>query len=184
LEPKTPELVFSSREYTIEQPIAESMVIDTFNIKDRNGNLLATAKEKMSWELQFQIETPDGTRLGEMRKKALTLPLTFEIYDTQGLVAVVKRKIFSLDWWLEDISGAEIARINGDITGHNFTIQSPYKTEIAQVHKKWTSIRNSYNIEMLSEDLTPYIVIAYAVTMDYVIFKATKTILGLLRLLF
>lgn len=168
--------VFSGNEYIIEQKIVA--LRDTFGIKNRNGDLLAYVKKKIvSWGPQFYFETPDGARLGEMRGKVLTVRPTFEIYDGQGLVAVVKKKILKLlgsEWWLEDGSGMEIARIKGNITEHNFSIQSPSGTEIALINKKWVSVRDSYGIEILSQELNPYIVIAYAIAMDHAQFKAGK----------
>jgi uncharacterized protein YxjI len=168
--------VFSGKEYIIEQKIVA--LRDTFGIKDRNGNLLAYVKKKIvSLGPQFYFEMPDGGRLGEMRGKVLTVRPTFEIYDAQGLVAVVKKKILKLlgsEWWLEDGSGKEIARIKGNITEHNFSIQSPSGTEIAQINKKWVSVRDSYGIEILSQELPPYVIIAYAIAMDHAEFKAGK----------
>jgi len=165
--------VFAGKEYIIEQKIVA--IRDTFGIKDRNGNLLAYVKKKnVSWGPQFYFETPDGTRLGEMRGKVLTVRPTFEIYDAQRLVAVVKKKILKLigsEWWLEDGSGTEIARIKGNITEHNFSIQSPSGTEIALINKKWFSVRDSYGIEILSQEVDPYVVVAYAIAMDQTQFK-------------
>ena len=165
--------VFAGTEYIIEQKIVA--LRDTFGIKDRNGNLLAYVKKKIvSWGPQFYFETPDGARLGEMRGKVLTVRPTFEIYDSQGLVAVVKKKILKLigsEWWLENESGTEMARIKGNITEHNFSIQSPAGNEIAQIQKKWVSVRDSYGIEILSQELTPYVVVAYAIAMDHTQFK-------------
>ena len=171
-----PSSVFSGKEYIIEQKIVA--LRDTFGIKDRNGNLLAYVKKKIvSWGPQFYFETPDGSRLGEMRGKVLTVRPTFEIYDGQSLVAVVKKKILKLlgsEWWLEDGSGTEIARIKGNITEHNFSIQSPSGIEIAQINKKWVSVRDSYGIEIRSQELTPYVIIAYAIAMDHAEFKAGR----------
>ncbi len=109
-----------------------------------------------------------------MRGKVLTIRPTFEIYDTQGLVAVVKKKILKLlgsEWWLEDASGKEVARIKGNITEHNFSIQSPSGNQVALIHKKWVSVRDSYGIEVLSQELNPYVIIAYAIAMDHAQFK-------------
>lgn len=151
---------------------------DTFGIKDRNGNLLAYVKKKIvSWGPQFWFESPDGARLGEMRGKVLTVRPTFEIYDSQGLVAVVKKKVLKLigsEWWLEDNAGNEIARIKGNITQHSFTIQSASGSEVARVHKKWVSIRDSYGIEILNHDIQPYVIVAYVIAMDNAEWKARK----------
>jgi len=167
--------VFAGSEYIIEQKIVA--LRDTYGIKDRNGNLLAYVKRKMaSIGPKFWFETPDGSRLGEVNGKVLTVRPTFEIYDTQGkLLAVVKKKVLKLlgsEWWLEDSSGQEIARIKGNITEHEFTIQSPSGDPIAQIHKKWVSVRDSYGVEILNSELDPYVVLAYAIAMDHVEYKS------------
>ena len=171
----------TSNEYIIEQKLAA--LRDTFGLKDRNGNLLAYVKKKIvSWGPQFSFETPDGHRFGEMRGKVLAVRPTFEIYDMQSLVGVVKKKVLKLlgsEWWLEDRSGTEMARIKGNITEHDFTIQSPTGSTVAQVHKKWVSIRDSYGVEILTKDLTPYIIIAYVIAMDHAEWKRGRN-LGML----
>ncbi len=149
---------------------------DTFGIKDRNGNILAYVKRKIvSWGPQFWFESPDGIRLGEMHGKVLTVRPTFEIYDSQGPVAIVKKKMLKLlgsEWWLEDNSGNEIARIKGNISEHDFTMQSKSGSEVAQVHKKWVSVRDSYGIEIMTPDIQPYVIIAYVIAMDHAEWKA------------
>ena len=168
--------VFSGKEYIIEQKIAAMR--DTFGIKDRNGNLLAYGKRKIvSWGPQFWFETPDGTRVGEMHGKVLAVRPTFEIYDLQGLVGVVKKKVMKLlgsGWWLEDNSENEIGRIKGNITEHDFSVQSPSGSEVAQVHKKWVNIRDSYGIELTSDEISPYVIVAYVIAMDHAEWKAGK----------
>jgi len=168
--------VFSGREYIIEQKIAA--LRDTFGIKDRNGGLLAYVKKKLvSWGPQFYFETPDGSALGEMRGKVLTVRPTFEIYNPEGLVAVVKKKVLKLlgsEWWLEDPSGKEIGRIKGNVTEHEFSIQSPSGAQIALIHKKWVSIRDSYSVEILSQEIEPFVILAYAIAMDHAQFKVAK----------
>ena len=167
---------FSGSEYIIEQKILAMR--DTFAIKDRDGSLIAYAKRKIvSWGPQFWFESSDGSRFGEMRGKVLTVRPTFEIYDSQGIVAVVKKKILKLlgsEWWLEDNSGREIARVKGNITEHDFTVQSPSGSQIAQVHKKWISIRDSYGIEITNHDIAPYIIVAYVIALDHAEWKVGK----------
>ena len=173
--------VFSGREYVIEQKIAA--LRDTFGIKDRNGNLLAYVKKKLvSWGPQFSIETPEGTKIGEMRGKVLTVRPIFEIYGQQGLVAVVRKKLLKVigsEWWLEDSTGKEIGRIKGNITEHEFSIQSPSGAQIAQINKKWVSIRDSYNVEVLSEEIDPFVIVAYAIAMDHAQFKGVNKGFGI-----
>ena len=173
--------VFSGTEYIIEQKIVA--IRDTYGIKDRSGNLLAYVKKKMaSIGPSFWFETPDGSRLGEVHGKVLAVRPTFEIYDTQGkLLAVVKKKVLKLlgsEWWLEDSSGQEVARIKGNITEHEFTIQSPSESPIAQIHKKWVSMRDSYGVEIVDAVLDPYVILAYVVAMDHVEYKKGQVRIG------
>lgn len=169
---------FAGTQFIIEQKIMAMR--DTFGIKDRNGNLLAYVKKKIvSLGPNFWFESPDGTRLGEVKGKVVAVRPTFEIYDTQGqLLAVVKKKIIKLlgsEWWLENASGQEVARIKGKITEHDFTIQSPAGAAFAQIHKKWVSVRDSYGVEILSSDLDAYVILAYAIAMDQVEYKEKRT---------
>ena len=138
-------------------------------------------KKLVSWGPQFTFETPDGAAFGEMRGKVLTVRPTFEIYDQQGLVAVVRKKIMKLlgsEWWLEDSSGTEIGRIKGNITEHEFSIQSPSGGQVAQIHKNWVSIRDSYGVEIQSQEIAPFIVLAYVIAMDHAQFKGLGASFG------
>lgn len=172
---------FAGTEFIIEQKIVAMR--DTFAIKDRSGNLLAYVKKKIvSVGPNFWFESPNGARLGEVKGKVIAVRPTFEIYDTQGqLLAVVKKKIMKLlgsEWWLENSSGQEVARIKGNITEHDFTIQSPTGTPLAQINKKWVSVRDSYGVEILSSDLDSYVILAYAIAMDHVEYKGTSKRIG------
>jgi uncharacterized protein YxjI len=166
---------FYGTQFIIEQKIVAMR--DTFGVKDRNGNLLAYVKKKIvSLGPSFWFESPEGARLGEVKGKVVAVRPTFEIYDAQGqLLAVVKKKVLKLlgsEWWLENASGKEVARIKGNITEHDFAIQSPTGTPFAQITKKWVSVRDSYGVEILSSDLNSYVILAYAIAMDNVEYKA------------
>jgi uncharacterized protein YxjI len=117
----------------------------------------------------------NGTRLGEVKGKVVAVRPTFEIYDTQAqLVGVVKKKLIKLlgsEWWPENASGQEVARIKGNIRTHDFTIESPAGAALTQIHNKWASIRDSYGVEILSSELDPYTILAYAIAMDHVEYK-------------
>lgn len=184
--------IFNGSEYIVEQKIVA--LRDTFALKDRQGNLLAYIKRKfISLGTCFWFENPSNPneRYGEVHGKVLAVRPTFEIYDAQGqLVGTVRKKILKLlgsEWWLENANGVEIARIKGRLTEHDFTIYStPDGTPMAQIHKKWVTIRDSYCIEIIPEysppnrDLMHYLIIAYCVAMDHVEYKKpNRGLLGL-----
>ncbi|HZY47110.1 MAG TPA: LURP-one-related family protein [Candidatus Bathyarchaeia archaeon] len=161
---------FRGTQYIIDQKILA--IRDTFGIKDASGNLLAYVKQQLvSFGPKFWYEGTDGTRLGEIHGKVLAIRPTFEIYNTQGrLLAVIKKKILQLigsQWWMENSSGQEIAKIHGNILEHDYKVQSPDGTQIAQVHKKWVSVRDSYCVEIQNPSFDPFLVLSYAISMDH-----------------
>ena len=161
--------LFSGNGYIIEQKILA--LRDTFGIKDRNGNQLAYVKKQLvSFGPKFWYEDTNGQRLGEIHGKVLSIRPNFEIYDAQNqLRARVKEKLIVLigsKWWMEDASGHEIAKIKGNIWEHDYQVQDPSGGAIAQIHKKWVTIRDSYSVEMLNPAFDPFLVLSYAISLD------------------
>lgn len=161
---------FRGSQYIIDQKILA--VRDTFGIKDVNGNLLAYVKQQLvSWGPKFWYEGTDGAHFGEIHGKVLAIRPTFEIYNAQGqMQAVIKKKILNLigtQWWMENSSGQEIAKVHGNILEHDYRVQSPDGQQIAQIHKKWVSVRDSYCVEIQNASFDPYLVLSYAISMDH-----------------
>jgi uncharacterized protein YxjI len=160
---------FSGNAYIIEQKILA--LRDTFGIKDRNGTLLAYVKKQLvSFGPKFWYEGTNQERLGEIHGKVLAIRPTFEIYDAQSqMVAQVKKKIltvFGEQWWMENSSGQEIAKVKGNIFEHDYHIQDMSGQPIAQIHKKWVSIRDSYGVEIFNQNFDPYLVLSYCISLD------------------
>ncbi len=173
---------FRGAQYIIEQKILA--IRDTYGIKDTGGNLLAYVKQQlMSFGPRFWYEAPNGSRLGEIHGKILTIRPTFEIYDGQGqLLAVVKKKLLNLigeNWWMENASKQEIAKVHGNIWEHDYKIQTLDGSPIAQIHKKWVSIRDSYCVEVQKPDFDPYLVLSYAISLDHSEKKEDRSGFGL-----
>ena len=161
--------MFNGSGYIIEQKILA--LRDTFGIKDQSGNLLAYVKKQLvSFGPKFWYETTNGEHLGEIHGKVIAIRPTFEIYDGQGqLRARVKKKIIKLfgeAWWMEDGSGNEIAKINGNVLEHDYYMQDLSGAPIAQIHKKWVSVRDSYGLQMLNPTFDPYLALSYAISLD------------------
>ena len=161
---------FRGSQYIIDQKILA--VRDTFGIKDTSGNLLAYVKQQLvSWGPKFWYEGADGTHFGEIHGKVLAIRPTFEIYNAQGQVqAVIKKKILNLigsQWWMENSSGQEIAKVHGNILEHDYRVESPAGQQIAQIHKKWVSVRDSYCVEIQDPSFDPFLVVSYAISMDH-----------------
>jgi len=161
---------FRESNYIVDQKILA--IRDTFSIKDTNGNILAYVKQQfVSFGPKFWFEDANGTRLGEIHGKVLAIRPTFEIYNAQDqLQAVIKKKILNLigqQWWMENASGQEIAKVHGNILEHDYSVQTIDGSQIAQIHKKWVSVRDSYCIQITNPTLDPFLVVAYAISMDH-----------------
>lgn len=157
--------------YVIDQKLFA--LRDTFGIKDASGSLLAVVKREMlSFGPKIRFEAQRGTKLGEVQGKILSVRPMFEVYDASDrLVAVVKKKLFSLigsQWLMEDSTGNEIAKVVGNIWEHDYRVETPADVEIAQIHKKWVSVRDSYCVEITNPEIKPFLVLSYAIAMDHV----------------
>jgi len=164
--------MFDKTQYVIEQKLVAFK--DTYGVKDANGNLLGYVKKQMlSLGPKFWFEGTDGSRLGEIRGGML-LREKFEVYDAQNqLRATIKtggtgRFVFGTPGWLMvDPAGQQLARAKGDFIGHNYQILASDGSVIAQIHKKWVSIVDSYCIDISRQGFDPLLILSCAVVIDH-----------------
>jgi hypothetical protein len=150
----TPTISFNSilkaSEYVVQKKILA--VPTTFEIIDSNGVIVANGKkEVVLLGPVYSVETPDGVRVGEMRRAIALIPNRpyLEIKDAQGQqIAIIMMRVakkpgagfISLGittWVIAAPSGEELAKINwSKMGGHDWTIESPDGTLIAEVHWK------------------------------------------------
>jgi len=69
---------------------------------------------------------------------------------------------------MEDAQGQQIAQIKGNYSEHNYQILGPDGSLIAQIDKKWVTIRDSYSIEIMRQDFDPFLILSYVIAMDHV----------------
>ncbi len=173
--------MFGETNYVIDQKLFA--LRDTFGIKNDSGTLLAVVKRQiLTLGPKFSFETQKGAKLGEVEGKILAARPTFEVYDASSrLVAVVKKKLFSLlgsQWWMEDSAGTEIAKVSGNIWEHDYRVETPGDEQIAQIHKKWVSVADSYCVEITNPEIKPFLVLSYAIAMDHVEDKEHDKVFG------
>ncbi len=164
-----PAAFFNQTEYIIDKKILA--IRDTFAVKSRQGELLGYVKKKIvSLGPQFWFEDLNGQRLGEVHARILTIRHTYEIFNANDeKVGVVNKKIMKLlgtEWWLEAPPGVEAARVQGNILNHDYMILDPQKNPVAQVHKKWVSVRDSYGIELFAPSFDRLLILGFVMAMD------------------
>lgn len=120
---------------------------DKFTLRDLNGNLLATITQKiLSLRPVYTISRPG---LPEARVKKDFINILREGFSVD------------MDGDLPDL------RIQGDILDHSFTITRDGDV-IAQVSKKWISLRDSYVVDVADGE-DPVLLVACAIVADRVV---------------
>ena len=168
-----PAAFFNQTEYIIDKKILA--IRDTFAVKSRQGEFLGYVKKKIvSLGPQFWFEDLNGQRLGEVHARILTIRHTYEIFNANDeKIGVVNKKIMKLlgtEWWLEAPPGVEAARVQGNIFNHDYMLLDPQKNPIAQVHKKWVSVRDSYGIEVFAPNFDRLLILGFVTAMDSIEF--------------
>ena len=173
--------LFDQNKYTIEQKLVA--IRDTYGVKDLNGNLLGYVKQKLvSVGPKFWFEDTTGAQLGEIDGKIVSIHNEFDVKDPSGqLKARIKKKIIKLigsEWWMEDTQGQQIAKVKGNYTEHDYQVLAPDGSLVAQIHKKWVTVRDSYNIEITRPDFDHFLILSFVITMDHVEIKKDKSNIG------
>jgi len=145
--------VFDTNRYIVLQKIFSNNNIYIIKNYDTNKEIMKAKSSIFSWGEKYKFVTPDGEKWGSIRKKVLSVRATFQYFNPNGdLVLSLKKKIFKMrgtEYWFEDYKGNEVARVHGNIWAHNYKLLDKRQQNIAQISKKWISIRNSYSVEIL-----------------------------------
>lgn len=174
-DPRSTHSIFTSTEYTLQKRILA--ILTTFDIKDASGNIVARdKKEVVPVGPSYLVETPEGVRVGELKGAVALIPNRpyLEIRDAHGeplavMVMRVAKKpgagFFSIGvttWVIATPSGEELTKITCKKGGHDWTIETPDGTTIAEVHWKWLEVpRDTYQVKILnSTAIDPYFVLA------------------------
>lgn len=127
----------------------------TYLIKDPNGNEIGRVEGKLfSWGVDYQFADASGQMLGRLNQKVVRIRPTFQILDAdENLMVTMKQKLFKLigsEYWFEDSNGQEVLRAKGNFLAHKYTLFDNQSVPVAEVNKKWVSLRDSYGVEIFS----------------------------------
>jgi uncharacterized protein YxjI len=115
----------------------------------------------------FVIETPDGDELVRIQERKLRLKPTM-VVERQGeeLATVQKARLTPLrdKFSIELSTGAEL-KAKGDLLDHEFTIEWDNGVTMAEISKKWFSVRDTYGLEV-APDQDAVLALAIAVCID------------------
>ncbi len=98
----------------------------------------------------FVIETVDGAELVKVHQKKLT-PKKSYVIERQGqeLATVSKALLTPLrDKFKVELAGGGVLEARGNLTDHEFTVEWENGTPMAEVSKRWFSVRDTYGVNV------------------------------------
>ena len=141
---------------------------DDFWVEDEDGNRVFHIDGKvMRLRDTYVLETPEGDELLKIKERRLKLRKTFAIErDGEEIATVAKALVTPLrDRFSIDVPGKGTLEARGDLLDHEFTIEWEGGARMAEVSKRWFSVRDTYGVSVLPTQ-DDVLAIAIAVCID------------------
>lgn len=148
---------------------------DDFIIRDENGrDAFIVDGRAFSWGDKLSFQDPAGTELAFIRQKLLAWGPTYEIEVHGRLVAVVKKKLFTLlrCKFTVDVPGPDDLEAQGSFLDHEYAFERQGR-EVAQVSKRWFSWTDTYGVDIAAGE-DEVLILATAVVIDMVCHQESK----------
>lgn len=148
---------------------------DDFAIRDeQDRDAFHVDGRAFSWGDKLSFQDPQRNELAFIRQKLLAWGPTYEIEVHGRLVAVVKKKFFTLlrCKFTVDVPGPDDLEAQGSFLDHEYTFERR-GCEVAQVSKRWFSWTDTYGLDInAGED--DVLILATAVVIDMVCHQESK----------
>ncbi len=115
----------------------------------------------------YVIETPDGQELLKIQERRLKLRKTLAIEHRGQELATVSKAMFTplRDKFKNELAGHGTLEAKGDLFDHEFTIEWENGVRMAEVSKRWFSVRDTYGLSV-EPDQDAVLALAIAVCID------------------
>lgn len=138
---------------------------DDYWIEDANGHKVYLVDGKaMRLRDTFELKDTQGRVLIDIREKLLSIRDTMIIERGDEQLATVKRKRLSLlrnHYRVTLVDGTELD-VSGKILDREFAVD--YDGELlAQISRRWLTVRDTYGVDVVREEVDPALIIAVAV---------------------
>jgi uncharacterized protein YxjI len=142
-----------------------------YDFEDRSGRKLGEGDGNL-----FQIpakfvvkSSPDGQELLHINGKLISIRHEFDFLDSRGNhLGSMKKKIVKLignEYWVEK-NGQELMRVFGNFTEHDYNMSINGQL-VAQVHKKWISVRDQFGLSII-DDVDRGLVIGAVIVVEHI----------------
>ncbi len=125
---------------------------DDFWVEDEAGERVFHIDGKvMRLRDTFVVETADGEELLKIKEQRLKLRKTYAI-ERQGeeIATVAKALVTPLrDRFTIEVAGGGTLEAKGDLLDHEFTIEWEGGARMAEVSKRWFTMRDTYGVSVL-----------------------------------
>ncbi|MEO7931576.1 MAG: LURP-one-related family protein [Chthoniobacterales bacterium] len=142
---------------------------DDFTIRNEAGEDVYLVDGKaFSFGDKLSFLDMAGRELAFIRQKLFAWGPTYEIHRDGTLVAVVKKEIFTLFRcrFTVDVEGPDDLEAQGDFMDHAYTFSCGSR-QVAEVSKKWFTLRDSYGVE-IADEADAVLILASTVVIDMV----------------
>ena len=170
--------MFDERQLTIEETWT------ALEVKDAYGTPLGHVKfghtglfHGPAYMPRFWFEDAVGARIGEVDGitphgiRRFGMIVEYEVKDSNGQFAAKIRyrkrpdSRFRYEWLMEDARGRWLLKVQRprDPALHGFQIVAPDGSLVAQVRKRWVSLKEPLNVEILRQNVDPLLTLSYIV---------------------
>jgi uncharacterized protein YxjI len=119
----------------------------------------------------FELKDQAGRVVAVVRKKVVTVRDAMKIEDGHGtVVATVREKLFTpfRDKYKVELADGGELEIHGNLLDRDYRVEDAHGRELAQISRRWFSIRDSYGIKIHDGADTP-LLLAVAVCVDHLV---------------
>jgi uncharacterized protein YxjI len=146
-----------------------------FTIRDESGtDVFLVDGRAFSWGDKLSFQDMQKNELAFIRQKLLSWGPTYEIEVHGRLVAVLKKKFFTMlrCKFTVDVPGPDDLEAQGSFLDHEYSFERQGH-EVAQVSKRWFSWTDTYGVDInAGED--DVLLLATAVVIDMVCHQESK----------
>jgi len=142
---------------------------DDFTIRDEAGADVYFVDGKVfSFGNKLSFQDMNGNAVLHIRQKLLSIGPQYEIDRGGEIVAVVKKRLFTLARarFNVDVPGPDDLEARGDFLDHEYVFERAGR-EVARVSKRWFSLADTYAVDV-DPDQDDVLILACAVVIDLV----------------
>ncbi len=161
--------IFQHTKYTIrEKLVSWGNVYEIFD--EKNKKLGSINVKHLTIGTRYTIKSKDEGDIGKIEKKIISLTPTYTIKDEKGKkVGVISKKLikfgFGEEYVIRDKKNKKIAECDGNFLNRTYDIKAKRK-KVAKIHKKYVSVADSYNVDIIDDSAPTYLIVPAVVVID------------------